>query len=116
MAQNYIQDGKVITRTLSVTVAAGAVVVMNDLQGVALTGGVSGDQIEVALEGVFQLAKNNGVAINQGDLLYWDTTPGELTKTALGNLPFGYAWEDAAQAATVAKVKIGGLARIGAIA
>jgi len=115
--KNFVQPGKVLNVTLSGTVAAGDVVEAADLIGVAESGGVSGDVIAVALEGVCEVAKVAGTAFNQGDVLYWDADPGNLTKTATGNKPIGYAFEAALSAATVAKVLLApGIARVGAIA
>jgi predicted RecA/RadA family phage recombinase len=105
MAQNFIQDGKVISVTLGGTVAAGAVVVVGSMVGIALVGGVNGDVISVMLEGVFELTKDAPLVISQGDEVFWNVTNSEVTKTAT-DTPLGIAVAGAAEAATKVIVKL----------
>jgi len=105
MAQNFIQDGRIISVTLSGTVTTGSVVVVGSMVGIALTSGVSGDTIEVMLEGVFLLVKNDSLVISQGDEVFWSTGDEEVNKTAT-DTPLGIAIADAAEAATTVFVKL----------
>lgn len=107
MAQNFIQDGKVITHVVpnATTIAAGDVVVIGNLTGVALLAGTAGQEIEVMVEGVFRLPKDSPLVINQGDRLFWNTTDKEVTKTATDR-PLGLAVRGALSAATVVDVAL----------
>ncbi len=50
--------------------------------GVAAFDAASGADVEVEVEGVFELAKIGTDEIAQGDKLYWDAVQAKLTKTA----------------------------------
>ena len=93
MAQNFVQKGEVIPFTVpaSTTIASGDGVVVGAMFGVALNPGVAADQIQVALEGVFTLAKGSG-AISVGAKVYWDAANKVITTTASGNTFAGYAY------------------------
>ncbi len=73
--------------------------------GVCETDIAADESGEVLVEGVFELTKKSGVAFDQGDYLYWDASPGELTKTNT-DIPAGIAYEAAASDAVLAKVKL----------
>ena len=79
---NEIQRGHSLNRVLSGTVASGAVVAMGNTIGVAIGGGVSGDTIAVAIEGVFELPKVSGAVFVQGEKLLWDTSAGAFDDSA----------------------------------
>ena len=104
---NFIQDGDTIEYSNSGSaISAGDVVVIGKLLGVAVTDIAATTGVgTVALEGVFNLPKNTSLAITQGDQLFWDTTPGEVTKTAT-DIPLGTAHESAASDATTVNVKL----------
>lgn len=107
MATNYIQDGEVLdfTNGSGSDIASGAVVVSNDLVGVALTDIADGDTGAVATEGVFEVAKETPLAINFGDKVYWDVANSRVDKTNT-NTPMGICAEAAGSAATTVKVKL----------
>ncbi len=106
MAQNYIESGDVKDFTLSGTVAAGALVAIGDMVGVALGSGVSGQTIAVKLDGVFEVAKAAG-AITIGAKLYLDNGAVTTTDNSGANKFVGYAWTAAVSAATTVQVKLG---------
>jgi predicted RecA/RadA family phage recombinase len=118
MAQNYIQPGTTVPYVVpsATTIAAGDVVVMNDVLGVALTAGTTGDEITVQIEGVFTLDKTTGTAHNQGDVLYWNASTKKTTKTPTGNKPIGFDFLGALSGAATSQVKLAPLARLGAFA
>lgn len=87
---DYYQDGDVIDYTPSAAVAAGAVVVLNDLVTVALRPIAANQLGAVAVEGVFSMPKATG-AIGQGALVYWDATAGNITTTVGSNKRAGKA-------------------------
>lgn len=82
MSGNFIQRGDVIDRTLASTVAPGAVVPMRTSIGIALKGGVSGEVISVAIEGVFEVPKVPAAVFAQGEKLLWDTSAGQFDDDA----------------------------------
>lgn len=87
---DYVQDGDLIDYTPSSDVAAGDVVVLNDLVTVAPRPIAANKLGAVAVEGVFSLPKASG-AIGQGAIVYWDATAGNVTTTASGNKRAGKA-------------------------
>lgn len=106
MAKNYVQAGDVIDFTTAGSVVSGAVVEFADSIGVALAAAAgSGEVIAVALSGVYEVAKETGVAFAVGDFLYWDASNDRLDKTNT-NIPAGLCVEAAASGATVARVLI----------
>lgn len=94
--KNKHSDGYVANVVLSGTVASGDVVIQGDIIGIAVTDGVSGDTIAVNIKGAYSLTKKSALAITQGDKVYWDATPGEVTKTEADGVLIGSAFEDAA--------------------
>lgn len=106
MAQNYIESGDVKDFTLSGTVAAGALVAIGDIVGVALESGVSGETIAVKLTGVFEVAKAAG-AITIGQKLYLASGAVTTTDGSGANKFVGYAWIAAASGDATVQVKLG---------
>lgn len=103
--KNYITSGETITVTLAATIASGAGLLTGALFGVAKCAGVSGDQVAIALEGVFELPKATG-AVALGAKVYWDDTNKNITTTSSGNTLVGYCWEAVISGATLIKVKL----------
>lgn len=91
---------------LSADVAAGDVVVVGSRIGIALGDIADGAEGELAVDEVWEIAKAAPLVIDQGDIVYWDTADGNLNKTATDNTQAGYAFADAASAATTVFVKI----------
>jgi len=104
---NFIQDGETLEYTnAGSAIASGDVVVVGKLVGIAATDIAASTGVgTVYLEGVFNVPKNNSLAITQGDQVFWDASPGEVTKTAT-DYPMGTAHEDAAADATTVNVKL----------
>lgn len=98
--KNYVADGETMIITAGATLAAGAVHAMAGGIGVAVEDIANGAQGAVYVRGAFRLPKATGAAWTPGDILYWDTTPGELTKTATANGPAGIAYAAAASGDT----------------
>lgn len=87
---DYVQGDCLIDHTPSSAVAAGGVVVLNDLVTVAPRPIAANALGAVAIEGVFSMPKATG-AIGQGALVYWDATAGNITTTSSGNKRAGKA-------------------------
>ncbi len=104
---NFIQDGETLEYSNSGSaIAAGDVVVVGKLVGIAATDIAATTGVgTVCIEGVFNVPKNTSLAITQGDQLFWDADPGEVTKTAT-DYPMGTAHEAAASDATTVNVKL----------
>jgi predicted RecA/RadA family phage recombinase len=107
--KNYIQPGKTITVLAPADRTSGAPVKVGGIFGVAAFTALSGAELEVTVEGVFELAKDNNLVISQGDWLYYDAANDWLDKTSSGSPTpqrVGYAVAAAAQTATTVKVKL----------
>ena len=70
----FVQEGNQLDYTPAADVAAGAVVVLNDLMGVAKTAIVANKPGALSLTGVFSFPKATGTstAIGRGKKVYWD--------------------------------------------
>lgn len=87
MTARFIHDGNSIDYTPGADVAAGDVVVQNDLVGIAKLDIVAGVLGALAVTGVFELPKTAGVgeAIAAGAKVYWDVANTvATTNTAAG--------------------------------
>lgn len=76
MADNFVQDGNVIdwVNGTGVAVAAGDVVAMGNILGVALVDIAIAGTGAVAVRGVFTVPKVTAAVIAQGDSLVWDVS------------------------------------------
>jgi predicted RecA/RadA family phage recombinase len=106
MTTKFVQPGSVIDYTAGSNIASGAVVVMSTLVGVALAAIASGSSGSVQIDGVFQLNKLSTDVIAQGDNVYWDASPGEITTTSAGNTLAGKAVAAAGNGTTSVLVKL----------
>lgn len=100
---SYVQGDCLIDHTPSSAVAAGDVVVLNDLITVAPRPIAANKLGAVAIEGVHSMPKASG-AIGQGALVYWDSTNSNITTTSSGNKRAGKAAAAAASADTTVQV------------
>lgn len=80
--KNYVQEGETLTLTAPVGgCVSGSAYKIGRFFGVAQGDADAGDPVDLALVGVFDLAKA-GEAVAEGDPAYWDTVALALTKTA----------------------------------
>lgn len=111
--RNYIQPGNTLTLTAPVGgVTAGSAYKIGQILVVAACDAAAGEEFEGQTCGVFDLPKNTAQALTEGALVYWDTTPGELTTTAAGNLLVGVAVAAALAADTTGRVRLNGIGAI----
>lgn len=107
----FIQNGDAIDYTPGADVAAGQVVVLSDLIGIAKTAISANVLGALAVEGVFDVAKEGGAAVTFaiGDLAYWDDTNKVAVTTdgAGANKLLGKAVKAAADADTLVRIRIG---------
>lgn len=107
MAKNFIQEGEriVYTNSTGSAIASGDVVPIGKVLGIALVNIADTKIGAVALEGVWEVPKTTGIAITQGDELFWNTGTGKVTKTATDR-PMGLAFKSELSAATTVQVKL----------
>ena len=74
MTTTYKQEGKVIQYTAGANIAAGKVLKIGNILGVALQDIANGATGPVAIEGVFLAPKVSGAVIAQGESLTWDVS------------------------------------------
>lgn len=101
----YVHDGMTIDHTPSGAVAAGDVIVVGSIVGVAPRAIAANALGAIQVEGVFDFPKGSG-EITAGAAVYWDADPGEITTTASGHVFCGHAIATAASAATTVRVKL----------
>ena len=104
--KNFVQPGQY---GLTVTAPAGGVtsgqlVVIKAIVGVAACTATAGAQVELATEGVFDLAKNPPDALNVGDVA--KVAAGSNIIAAAGTLGIGWVVQVAAAGSTTVRVKL----------
>ena len=104
----FIQDGDSLDYTPGADVAAGAVVVQNDLIGVAKRAIPANTLGSLAVGGVFDFPKatGGGTAIGAGATVYWSTAAQQATTTSAGNKLLGKTTKAAADADATVRVRL----------
>jgi len=104
----FIHDGKSIDYTPGADVAAGDVVVQNDLLGVAKLDIAANTLGALAVTGVFDVPKATGAgtAIGAGAKVYWNATAKQATTTATGNKYLGKTVNAAVDADATVRVRL----------
>ncbi|PLW79075.1 DUF2190 family protein [Cohaesibacter celericrescens] len=107
MAQNKIRNGVALDLAAPVGgVVSGAAVLIGAFFGVA------GDTVEATetfvlhTEGVWELPCKSADVVSVGDVLYWDDTAKELTKTSTANTKVGIAYTSAADTVVAVQIKL----------
>jgi len=110
MATNRVGDGDVLAVTLAANATAGNIHIGTNRAGVYLGSGVTGDVVNVALTGVFTVAKTAGAgdALTVLDQVFAVTTGGDNEAQAAGTAALGYAAAAAATGDTTATVILSG--------
>lgn len=108
MASNYIQHGDNLTIPAPATVTSGAPVIAGEIVGIALGDAASGDPVDVATCGLFELSKVAADAIDLGDAIYWDASAGLATLTATDNTKLGVAVAAAGTGTGAVRVRLSG--------
>jgi predicted RecA/RadA family phage recombinase len=106
----FVQTGDAVDYTPIADVAAGVVVVQSDLVGVTKRDIKANELGALAVAGVFDVAKEGGVAVvfGAGDKVYWDDANDYAVATdgAGANKLLGKAVEAAADADTEVRVRL----------
>lgn len=102
-----VQEGRYIDYVPSGDVAVGDVVPLTNVCGVAMTDIATGATGVLALEGIWTVPGVSGTVFAVGDVLYWDASAKNATKTATDNTPLGIAMTAKLSAGTTCKVRLG---------
>jgi predicted RecA/RadA family phage recombinase len=91
--KNFVQPGNQVSVPVPYAggVAAGQGVLVGSLFGVAVNAAAQNAPVEIAVEGVVNLAKAGSQAWTVGALVYWDNTNRVATTTASTNKLIGVA-------------------------
>lgn len=107
MATNYRQPGDTVT-VIAPTggTTSGVGVQIGELFGIASTTEIATAEVELHIEGVFEVAKTSALAIDVGDVVYWDDTGKEVDKTSSSQKSVGIAVSAAANPSATVDVKL----------
>ena len=104
--KNFVQSGRVATLPAPVGGASGGdPVLVGNLFGVNSYDALEGANMEVALEGVFDLP-SSGI-IGQGVAVYWDSVAKKITATSATNKRVGAAFLAVGAGGTMCRVRLG---------
>ncbi|WP_108259135.1 DUF2190 family protein [Mangrovicoccus ximenensis] len=106
--RNYIQPGDSLTIPAPSTITAGAPVIAGSIVGIAHGDAAAGASVDVAMTGVFELAKVAADDVTLGAPVYWDAAQELATITDTGNTLMGVAVEASATAAATVRVRLAG--------
>lgn len=105
--KNSVQPGNTLTVTAPAGgVVSGEVVLVNSLLGIAAFDAAQTEEVEVTVEGVFEVAAKGTDDIGVGATLYWDATAKEMTLTATANTKAGYAASAAGVGVTKVNIRL----------
>lgn len=106
--RNYVQPGAVITVPAPAAVVSGAGVLIGSLFGVAGHDAAIGAQVDLHVDGVFDIAKVGSQAWTVGALIYWTGTA--ATNVASTNKLIGVAVAAVGAGAgeTIGRVRLNG--------
>ncbi len=111
--KNFIQPGNTITLTAPADVLSGEPVNVGVFFGIAAYDALEGQPVETQLTGVFELPKQSGVAIDQGDTAYWDPSYAAVTNASTTNtIVIGGAVESVITSAPTVRVRLKGTAAL----
>ena len=104
----YIRSGEIAEyiNTTDAVIKNGTVLSLKTRIGIAASDIAVGTKGAVYLCGVYSIAKAASLAISQGDAVYYNTSNGNIDKTASG-IPAGFAISDAGTNDATVLVKIG---------
>ena len=110
MAKNYVRTGDVLPFTLTDARSAGDMVRKNNLVGILLESGVTGDVVSCQINGVWRLPKATGASFAQGAPIYVVAgASGVVRQTATGNYLLGVAASAATTGLSTVEVLLKGV-------
>ena len=106
--KNFVQPGNTITLTAPYAVASGEGLLVGSIFGVAAGSAASGDPVEAALVGIFDITKIGSQAWTVGAKVYWDDTNKRCTTVSTDNTLIGAAVAAVASGAgdTIGRVRL----------
>lgn len=88
--KNYVQEGKFVTVIAPADVVSGQGLKVASLFGVVAKDAKSGEEVEVATDGVYELPKTTSQAWAAAwTAIYWDDSTKKLTTTVGSNMKVG---------------------------
>ena len=106
--KNFVQRGEIVTLAAPYDLASGAGLLVGAIFGVATSAALSGATVEVALCGVYELAKTSAQAWTVGAKVYWDDTAKVCTTVNTSNTLIGVAVAAAANPSATGLVRLNG--------
>ena len=106
--RNYVQTGNVLTLPAPYALASGSGAKVGAIFGVAAETVGSGAPVDLAVEGVFNLAKVAASAMSVGDPVFWDDTAKLVTGTGTNNTRIGVVVTAAANPSGTVDVRLNG--------
>lgn len=107
--RNFVQAGSVVTLTAPAARSAGDVVQVGNIVGVAAADAESAAEVEVKLDGVFDLEKVSAQAwATVGLPIYYDDVADKVTTVGSGNTLIGVNVATAANPSTYGRVRLNG--------
>ncbi len=108
--KTFIQPGNIITVVAPVGgITASQGLLIGGLFGIATSSILQGEDVEIAVTGVFDMAKASATVIAQGDQVAWDDTAKEIALPAVGLYPVGIATTAAGNGVTMVRVRLDGV-------
>jgi predicted RecA/RadA family phage recombinase len=102
--RNFIQPGKTITIPSPGDVESGDVLIIGGLAGICAGDAANGEDLDLALEGVYTLPKSSAVVLTVGELALWDGA--QVVDSESDGDAIGHVVEDAGSGVTTCKVRL----------
>ena len=106
--KSFVQRGEILTLAAPYDVASGAGLLVGAIFGVATSAALSGETVETAVCGVYELAKTSAQAWTVGAKVYWDNTAKVCTTVDTANTLIGVAVAAAANPSATGLVRLNG--------
>lgn len=108
--KNYIQPGATVTHVVAgAVVVSGQALLAGSLFGVCATSQAIGEEVELALVGVYSLPKKSADTPTAFAKAYWDDTLKEVTTTVGSNKLIGVFMSAVAGGVVVADIRLNGV-------
>jgi predicted RecA/RadA family phage recombinase len=106
--RNHAQRGKYIPVIATVPMISGAGYLFGNLFGIAIGSCAVGDEVDLQLEGIFNLPKVSAQSWTVGAKIYWDDVGKVTTTVTAGNILIGVAVLPAANPSSTGRVRLNG--------
>jgi predicted RecA/RadA family phage recombinase len=106
---NFKMSGITLTHIAAAAITSGQLVEAGQLIGVAVTDAAIGEEVELMVEGVFELPKTSADTPAEFANAYWDSSAGEVTTTATDNTLIGVFVNAYSAGDVLAEVRLNGV-------